>query len=83
MRNTGKATMKFRWLHINKGDEASPEYRSRLAAQEIKQDKREDLFAAAPPLEAKKLLFSWAVAEDIGWSVNREDGIEIDFVDVR
>ena len=29
--------------------------------KEIKKDKREDLFAATPPLEAKKMLFSlWA-----------------------
>ena len=27
-------------------------------AKEIKRDKREDLFAAIPPLEAKKVLFS-------------------------
>ncbi len=39
----------------------SPEYRCRLVPKEIKKDKREDLFAATPPLEAKKMLFSlWA-----------------------
>ena len=32
----------------------------------IKDDKREDLFAATPPLEAKKLSFSlWASMEDM------------------
>ena len=30
-------------------------YRSRWVAQEIKMDKREDLFAATPPIEAKKI----------------------------
>ena len=40
---------------------------SRLVAKEIKADRRLDLFAAAPPLEAKKLLFSFAVTEEIGF----------------
>ena len=53
----GRGPIGVRWVDINKGDEVHPEYRSRLVAQEIKTDKREDLFAATPPLEAKKLLF--------------------------
>ena len=40
----------------------NPEYRSRLVAQEIKTDKREDLFAATPPLEAKKMFVSLAAS---------------------
>ncbi len=32
-----------------------------MVAKEIKNDKREDLFVAPPPLEAKRMLFSlWA-----------------------
>ena len=64
---TGKDPIGVRWVDINKGDDADPEYRSRLVAQEIKMDKREDLFAATPPLEAKKMLLSWAVTEGIGY----------------
>ena len=60
-----------------------PTNRSRSVAQEIKQDRREDLFAATPPLKAKKLLFSWAVTEGIGWQENREEHTKIDFIDVR
>ncbi len=45
-------------MDTNKGDKENPEYRCRLVAKEIKWDKREDLFAATPPLEAKKVLFS-------------------------
>ena len=60
---TGKDPIGVRWLDINKGDEYNKDYRSRLVAQEIKKDKREDLFAPAPPLEATKLLFSLAVTE--------------------
>ena len=44
----GKAPMRVRWLDINKGDEKNKNYRSRLVAQEIKRDNREDLFAATP-----------------------------------
>ena len=55
---TGKAPLAIRWIDINKGDAENEEYRSRWVAKEIKMDKREDLFAATPPLEAKKMLFS-------------------------
>ena len=53
----GKAPVGVRWVDINKGDVLNPDYRSRLVAKEIKRDKREDLFAATPPLEANKMLF--------------------------
>ena len=47
-------------------------------------DKREDLFSATPPLEAKKMLLSWAVTEGIGCKQGvREHGMNIDFIDVR
>ena len=49
---TGKGPIGVIWVDINKGDEDRPEYRSRLVAKELKQDMREDLFAATPPLEA-------------------------------
>ena len=81
---TGKAPIRVRWLDINKGDETNKEYRSRLVAQEIKRDNREDLFAATPPLEAKKLLFSWAVTEGVGYERGEEkNGMKIDFIDIR
>ena len=52
-------------------------------AQELKRDKREDLFAATPPLEAKKLLFSKAVTEGIGYEPGKpEEGMKIDFIDI-
>ncbi len=47
--------MGIRGVDVNKGDDKSPEYRSRLVAKEIKKDDRTDLFAATPPLEAKKM----------------------------
>ncbi len=45
----------------HEGDKEKPEYHCTLVAKEIESDKREDLFAATPPLEAKNVLFpSWA-----------------------
>ena len=64
--NTGKYPIKVKWVDINKGDEINKEYRSRLVAKEIKRDKRDDLFAATPPLEAQNMLFSAAVTEGVG-----------------
>ena len=52
-------------------------------AQEIRVDKREDLFAATPPLEGKKLLFTLAVTKGIGYTGSREHGMKLDFIDVR
>ena len=69
---TGKAPIGVRWVDISKGDSASPENRSRLVAKKIRKDKRADLFAATPPLEAKKALFSFAVTEGIGWKGDSE-----------
>ena len=63
---TGRKPVSVRWLDINNGDEANPKHRSRLVAQENKTDKRQDLFTATPPLEAKKILFSLAVTEGVG-----------------
>ncbi len=45
-------------MDANEGDKEKPEYRCRLVAKEFKKDEREDLFAATPTLEAKKLLCS-------------------------
>ena len=72
-----------RWVDVNKGDKDNPEYRSRLVAKEIKRDKRGDLFAATPPLEAKKMLFSLAVTKGYGYIDNKRTGMKIDFIDVR
>ena len=55
---TGAAPIGTRWVDVNKGDERNPEYRSRLVAKEIKTSKREDLFAATPPLEAMKIILA-------------------------
>ena len=73
-----------RWVDVNKGDDANPEYSSRLVAQEIKRDNREDLFAATPPLEAKKMLMAMAVIECIGYRKGDQNGgNNLEFIDVK
>ena len=64
--NAGQDPIGTRWVDVNKGDNVNPEYRSRLVAQDIRREEREDLFAATPPLEANKVLMSMAVTEAIG-----------------
>ena len=81
--NTGKERIGTRWVDVNKGDDVNPEYRPRPGAQEIKRDNREDLFAATPPLEAKKMLMSMAVTEGIGyWGNDRKGGNKLEIIDV-
>ena len=58
VRATGRQPISARWIGINKGDNENPNYRSRLVAREINTHKREDLFAATPPLEAMKAILS-------------------------
>ncbi len=47
-----------KWLDINKGDALNPNYRARLVGCEINREKRDDLFAATPPLESLKAVVS-------------------------
>jgi len=58
---SGTKPIRVRFVDVNKGDESNPIYRSRLVAQEFR-DGTPSLFAATPPLEALKTLFSLAVA---------------------
>ena len=42
------------------------------------------MFAATPPLESKKMLFSCAVTEGIGFMKgNKKSGMKLDSIDVR
>ena len=60
---TGRGPIGTRWVDVNKGDALHPDYRNRLVAQELKKhNPGVDMFAAMPPLELKKVLFSLAVS---------------------
>ena len=60
---TGKRPIGSCWIDISKGDSQNPNYRSRLVAQEIKRNADEGMFAATPPLEAKKGRFSMVMTQ--------------------
>jgi hypothetical protein len=62
LEKSGKSPIKVMWVDHNKGTKEKPEIRSRLVAKEIKTSYRPELFAATPPLEALKLLLSFAAS---------------------
>ena len=53
-----------RWVDIDKGDEKTPDYRSRLVAKEFNNGQEEGLYASTPPLEALRWLLSHAATVD-------------------
>ena len=63
---TGRAPITTRWIEIHNGDIDNPNYRSRLVAREINTYKRDDLFAATPPLESLKLILSMTATANHG-----------------
>ena len=69
-----------RWVSSNKGDAETPDVRMRLVGQEINRgDVCDDFYAATPPLEAKRLLFSdWATKKHIGGQ-----RLKLHFTDIR
>ena len=61
---TGKPPITTKWIDVNKGSAEEPIVRSRLVARDFRlkgEAARFDLFAAMPPLEAKRMLFLMAV----------------------
>ena len=51
-----------------------------MVAQEINTCKTQELFAGTPPLEAKKMLFSMAVTEGVGYGQGWAH--KLDFIDI-
>ena len=49
-----------RWIDSNKGDEANPNYRSRLVGKEYNTGHDNALYASTPPLEALRIIVSSA-----------------------
>ena len=80
--STGEAPISTRWIDINKGDDEHPNYRSRWVGRDFKGSDRDrdDLFAATPPLEAKKYLISCA-ASQIGKPYKKQK--RLGFIDIK
>ena len=55
-KSQGWKGIKTRWIDINKGDDESPNYRSRLVGKEFNNEQMDGLFAGTPPLEALRFL---------------------------
>ena len=68
-----------RWVLSNKNDALDPDVRARLVAQEISMYNDESFFAATPPLESKRMLFSQYSSEKV------RDGLplKLSVMDVR
>ncbi len=69
-RKTGRAPTSCKWVNVNKGGEGEEqEVRCRMVARDFKpkgEKDRDDLFAATPPLEAKKILLGMAARGEQG-----------------
>ena len=80
---TDKKPIQVKWIDVNKGYEVHREYSSLLVAKQIKLDKGNNLFAATPPLEAKKMLVRYAVKAGIGHLPGEEEGgMKLDFINI-
>ena len=64
MEKTGRPPITTKWVDVNKGTPKCQVVRSRLVARDFKhkgESARFDLFAAMPPLEAKRMLLRMAI----------------------
>lgn len=69
----GNAPVSIRWIDINTGDQENPNYKSRIVAREINTYRRDDLFAAAPLLEALNVILSMTATSNRGEVVMTND----------
>ena len=82
----GKAPVTTKFVRVNKGTADDPNVRARLVARDFKakgDDGRVDLFAAMPPLEAKKMLFRMAAKDKLVWRAGRWQRRKLLFIDVK
>ena len=82
----GKAPVTTKFVRVNKGTAADPNVRARLVARDFEakgDDGRVDLFAAMPPLEAKKMLFRMAAKDKLVWRAGRWQRRKLLFIDVK
>jgi hypothetical protein len=85
----GRAPISVRWVDVNKGDDLTPKYRSRLVARQMKamDSSRTSYFAPAPPLEALRTVISLAMTR-VGdhrpdWNPESAERTQLSLVDVK
>ena len=66
-----------KWLEQNKGDAAAPNYQSRLVGCEFAVEKRDDLFAATPPLESLRAILAICAARQEGRHPHRIMALDV------
>ena len=85
---TGRPPISVRWIDVNKGDDASPRYRSRLVARQLKarDHSGENFFAPAPPIEALRAVLSMATtsvgSHKPNWDPRSPTRTQISMIDV-
>ena len=84
----GKAPITVKWLDVNKGDDESPNYRSRLVAREVRRPWEPSMFAPTPPLEALRSVLSLAATNLPGTQEHVRDGAastrtQISVIDIK
>ena len=62
-RYQGKPPITVKWVDVNKGDDESPNYRSRLVAREVRQAWESSIFSPTPPLESLRSILSLAATD--------------------
>ena len=67
----------IKWIDHNKGDLAAPNYRARLVGREVAHDKRDDLYAATPPLESLKAILALCASRQGGPRPNRIMALDV------
>jgi hypothetical protein len=87
---TGKPPISVRWVDVNKGDDESPNYRSRLVARQMKALDRSDesFFAPTPPLEGLRTVLSLSTTTVPGkhtpcYDPLSERRVQLSFVDIK
>ncbi len=85
---TGRPPISVRWVDVNKGDDLTPKYRSRLVARQLKAHDRgnNSYFAPTPPLEALRTVVSLAATTLKDWKPKydpeAEDRTQISLMDI-
>ena len=87
MRRTGKRPITVKWIDVNKGDDESPNYRSRLVAREIRRAGEDPIFAPTPPLESLRTIISMAATDFAGAkkrvrTATSDERTQISFIDI-
>ena len=66
-----------KWIDHNKGDVTTPHYRARLVGREVAYDKRDDLYAATPPLESLKAILALCASRQGGSRSSRVMALDV------